>query len=195
MVFRFESFKKKSSPEKEEIVKKTENPFLPAQKTEKTPSSSLFSLDSGSLFKTKEKAENKETSGLFSSSGNSLFSNKPSFSFQKLAPKESSTEESRNSLFSLTTKSNLRVQHPGLDPTNLLSSNAPEKTFLKVFTTTEDPTKKKAFLFLNKTKSDVLFKVENQEFPAHKYILSEKCKFFKNMFSSKFYFGKFSKFF
>ena len=183
------------------MFKKVENPFLAIQNPEKTLSSSLFSHASGGLFKaaaenpflplkkTEDKAIAQSTSSLFSSSGNSLFSSssssKPSFSFQKLAPKEINREdEQHSSLFSLTKKSSLFAQHPGLDPANLLSSNAPEKTFLKVFTTTEDPTKRKAFLFLNKFESDVLFKVEGQEFPAHKYILSEKCKLFKNMFSS-----------
>jgi len=123
-------------------------------------------------------------------SGSSLFgstsNNKPSFAFEK---KASEGAELRNSLFSqVNIKPNILTESTGLGASSLFSANAPPKTFLKVFTSTtsEDPAKKKASLFLNKLESDVFFKVEDQEFPAHKEILSEKCKFFKNMFSSNF---------
>jgi len=198
---------KSSSAQKtqsQNLFKKADNLFAPIQKTEETSSvpSSLFSQTSASLFKktdtlfapsiknTEGKLETKHsTSSLFSSapssSGSSLFSlgssNRPSFSLQKPTPKDTKIgEESRNSLFSSTKKAD-----SGLGPGNLFSSNTSEKTVVKVFTTTEDPAKRKAFLFLNKFESDVLFKVENEELPAHKYILSEKCRFFKNMFASK----------
>ena len=178
------------------LFKKPKNPFTSVEKDNESASSSLFSQTSSSLFKktenlftpsvkkTEEKFAPQETknstkSSLFSSSGSSLFgssaSNKPCFSFQKPISKE----EAGNSLFSSTKKAD-----SGLNSANLFSSNISEKTLVKVFTTTEDPIKKKAFLFLNKIDSDVLFKVEKEEFPAHKYILSEKCKFFKNMFAS-----------
>ena len=194
------------------LFKKAENPLnaedkSTIQETNKT-TNSLFSSSGNSLFDsslkktenlflTMKKTENRSivqetkssTNSLLSSSASSLFgsssTNKPNFSFQKSVSKETKgEEEARNSLFSSIKKSNLSVQNPGLDHTNLFSSNPSEKTFLKVFKTTEDPAKKKAFLFLNKFESDVLFKVEDQQFPAHKYILSERCRFFKTMFAS-----------
>ena len=58
------------------------------------------------------------------------------------------------------------------------------KVLQKMFALSVDPVKN-TFLFLNKLESDITFKVENQEFPALKSILSERCKFFKNMFASK----------
>ncbi len=125
------------------------------------------------------------TENLFSSgktATNSLFGspskNIPNFAFEK---KATPGDEANNNLFS-----QLAIKSNTIDASNLFSSNVPSKTFLKVFATPEDPAKKKTFLFLNKLESDVLLKVENEEFPAHKYILSEKCKFFKNMFASNF---------
>jgi len=146
---------------------------------------SLFKPQDKPLFATQTKSDAQSTtSTLFSSgntSGSSLFGltskSKPSFAFEK---KTSQSDETRNSLFSQVSN-----KPKGFDASSLFSANAQPKTFLKVFATAEDPTKKKALLFLNKLESDVLFKVEDQEFPAHKYILSEKCKFFKNMFASK----------
>ncbi len=162
-------------------VKETEN-------TKPKKISSPFQTQDKPLFtpqvrKTEIKeTDSKPTNNLFSSaktSGSSLFGptskSKPSFAFEK---KTSQKDETHHSLFS-------QAKPKIFDASNLFSSNAQPKTFLKVFETPEDPTKRKAFLFLNKHESDVLFKVENEEFPAHKYILSEKCKFFKNMFESK----------
>jgi len=63
-------------------------------------------------------------------------------------------------------------------------TNAPKaKAIQRLFAMPEDPVNS-AMLFLNKHESDIVFKVEDQEFPAHKSILIERCKFFKNMFSS-----------
>ena len=58
------------------------------------------------------------------------------------------------------------------------------KALQTVVVTPEDRIRK-ALLFMNKSESDVVFKVEDQEFPAQKSILSERYKFFKNMFTSK----------
>jgi len=67
-----------------------------------------------------------------------------------------------------------------------LSANCEEKAVQQIFPMPED-SMKKTILFLNKLESDIIFRVQDQEFPAHKNILSERCKFFKNMFSSKFF--------
>ena len=56
---------------------------------------------------------------------------------------------------------------------------------MKTVLVTPEDRIRKALLFMNKADSDVIFKVEDQEFPAQKSILSEKCKFFKNMWASK----------
>jgi len=61
--------------------------------------------------------------------------------------------------------------------------NPKAKALQKLFGMPDDPINK-AMLFLNKLESDIVFKVEDQEFPAHKSILIERCQFFKNMFSS-----------
>lgn len=39
-------------------------------------------------------------------------------------------------------------------------------------------------LFLDELSSDVMFQVEGQNHPAHRWLLSARCKFFKNMFTS-----------
>jgi len=39
-------------------------------------------------------------------------------------------------------------------------------------------------LFKEKTHADIIFKVENQEFPANKCVLSLRCPYFEKMFSS-----------
>ncbi len=41
-----------------------------------------------------------------------------------------------------------------------------------------------SFLFLNEEKSDIIFKVQDQTIPAHKQILIERSKYFKNLFNS-----------
>jgi len=67
-----------------------------------------------------------------------------------------------------------------LSPENLPLKAKPIQRF---FAMAEDPVNK-AMLFMNKHESDIIFKVEDQEFPVHKSILIERCQFFKNMFSS-----------
>jgi len=180
----FALLKKTEETPSASLFKQADNPFTSVKKMEGVSSSSLFSQGPvNSLFKKTDnpflpaqKTKEKSTSSLFSATqtgfGNSLFNQ----NFQKPQVKGFQS----NSLFSSTKKTD-----SGIDSANLFSSNTSEKTVIKVFTTTEDPIKRKAFLFLNKFESDVLFKVEKEEFPAHKSILSEKCRFFKNMFASK----------
>jgi len=156
------------------------NPFLSVKKAENRQTiSSLFST---------AKAEDKLiTSGVFSAipsstkaSGNALlsFSSKPDLLFQKT--------DSRNLFGPAPVSTNkFDLFSKGSQPTTggLFSANSQSIAFQKI---PDDPIKKRAMLFLNKLGSDVVFKVEDQEFPAHKDILSEKCRFFKNMFSSIF---------
>jgi len=134
---------------------------------------SLFSAPTNNLFSRSITATNTSSSSLFGAS------NKTSSLFQKSTVK-STESEAGNGLFSVVVK---KTTQPEKD-SNLFTANAQSKSFLQVFQMPEDPMKKKAFLFLNKHESDVVFKVENEEFPAHKYILSEKCRFFKNAFAS-----------
>jgi len=170
----------------------------------KAPNSSLFNLTTMPLFnmdrKTEEKldlnaSENLTGSGLFSvptanlfsgstPSSSSLFgtSNKTSSLFQKALIKPTQ-DEPENGLFSVVVKKSTQPEKD-TSSSNLFSAAPQSKSFLQVFQMPEDPMKKKAFLFLNKHESDVVFKVENEEFPAHKYILSEKCQFFKTAFTS-----------
>jgi len=60
----------------------------------------------------------------------------------------------------------------GSQPTTggLFAANSQSIAFQKI---PDDPAKKRARLFLNKLESDVTFKVEDQEFPSLKSILSE----------------------
>ncbi len=93
----------------------------------------------------------------------------------------------------ISVKSTERKSLNNLFSANLSKNSLFPRVFQKMFPMPDDPMRK-AILFLNKQESDVTFKVEDQEFPAHKSILSERCKFFKNMFSSKiFVVGKFSR--
>jgi len=133
-----------------------------------------------------EANKNSPTKDLFSSSANSLFSplrtsslfgssNKSNSLFQTpTKPKD----QSASGLFSLA-KTPAAFQPS--KSTDLFSSKTQSNN---LFSMSENPLTKKASLFLNKQESDVTFKVENEEFPAHKYILTEKCKFFKHMFAS-----------
>ena len=192
----------KRAEDKPEESKTMTNNLFSSKKEDKPNTSGLFSVKTGesktttnSLFSSKKedkltttatsslfssKTECKPaTSGLFSATlsstkptENSLFSfsAKPNFSSQKAEPE--------NSLFGSAPK-----KQPESEINNLFSGKSQSRAFEAV---PNDPTKKKAMLFLNKLESDVTFKVEDQEFPAHKAILSEKCRFFKNIFSSTF---------
>ena len=182
------------------LFKLSENPFLHVKKTESKPATSgLFSVKTeekpkptpNNLFSAKA-TDNSTTSGLFSvisssstTTGNSLFgfSNKPSFSLPKNEPQNSLfTSVNKPDLSQKKSEFDLFKKQTESDINNLFSANSQLRAFQTV--PDSDPLKRKPLLFLNKLESDVTFKVEDQEFPAHKAILSEKCRFFKNMFSS-----------
>jgi len=167
----------------------TGNPFLINNKTETNKGSTTTSTNG--LFSDFLAKTAGPTSGLFSSSTSStksLFSSAPndaSFNlfgnasngqnslFQSTKTKVSKTfeKESGNEIVSFTTKGQV---NSSLSSCNLFSN---AKTSPNLFID-------KAYLFLNKSEPDIIFKAENKEFPAHKKIISEKYPFFKNMFAS-----------
>ena len=173
---------------------KEKSPFSAMKQA--VPSSSLFSsVPAASSNETKNpflsvkkagipsftQITNQSTNSLFSSSTNSPWSSslisQPNL-FQK------AEAEAAQNLFSAKRDFDFSSQVSGLGSNNLFSLNASSKICLKLFPTNENLDKKNASLFLEKEGSDVLFKVEDQTFPAHKSVMSERCKFFRNMFSS-----------
>jgi len=177
----------------------TKNPFLVNKIIEDKPNAPTNNIFSVSTAKPAESANNVfSTSGMkTTNTANSLFTasttkafpsslssttNKTYNIFQKSNTAKSTENEVGNGLFSLANTVTLHAQSAG-DSSNLFSAT---KSVRQVFEMPEDPLKRKAFLFLNKFESDVSFKVENEEFPAHRHILSEKCIFFKKVFASGF---------
>jgi len=142
-------------------------------------------------------SENSPIKRLFAPSGNNIFSP------PKPTPNNLFSSSTTNSLFGTSDKSNSLFQKPikpkdqsasGLfSLAKIPTASQPSKSTdlfsskdqsTSLFSMSENPLIKKASLFLNKQESDVTFKVENEEFPAHRYILIEKCRLFKNMFAS-----------
>jgi len=178
-----------------------ENPFLVNNKTEvskvstSTSTSSLFGdMSTKATCSTNglSSSSKNSTSGLFSSTTNNLFSktsNAQTSLFQSsktTAVSKAFGSESGNGLFSLAKNSGPK-EASSLSSCNLFSDGSKSQSFrqaLQMAPIIEDPARKKASLFLNKSESDVVFKIENEEFPARRYVLSENNTFFKNMFAS-----------
>jgi len=179
-----ENKKQNTEVNKNSISTSKSSLFLP-NKEKIAPSQTSTSLWSSN----NNKAEGPSTSksNLFSASTSSLFSSASTSSsrsslFQTTKVKE--TKTSQNGLFSLEKQpdSQESFKTPNLFPETLKS-----ESFLQAFQMApivKDKKSKRAALFLNKFESDVVFKVENEEFYAHKSILSENCTFFKRMFAS-----------
>ena len=152
--------------------KPAEDPFL----SFKIPQNTLFS----SLEENQKKVKPSENKSV----ENSLLSVK------KTEGGLFSADLSKNNLFANSGlfKTGSEANEKNLFSTNNLFANsglkAKTKTFKKSFGLSDDFLKMGKF-YLNPLESDVTFKGEDQGFPAHKAILSERCKFFKAMFASK----------
>ncbi len=149
----------------------TENPFLSLKQT------NLIAPEKPFLFSIRPKNGVPESPFLSLKKTNLIA---PENSFFSLKTTES---PSTNNLFANSI--GLYKPQPEVETKTAIPVHTKPKILQKNFTQSGDPIKN-TLMFLNKLESDVTFKVENQEFPAHKSILSERCKFFKNMFSSKF---------
>ena len=159
-------------------TKSPENPFLSFKKTENTSSSNLAENQ-----KNIELSENKPTGNPFLSikRTNNAFSENPFLLIKKTENQSLnnlfSTNISKNNLFANVS---LFKKEPEIEAKSV-SANSKSNSFLKMFPLHN---MEMGIFPLNKLESDVIFKVEGQEFAANKSILSKRCKFFKNMFSS-----------
>jgi len=145
------------------------------------PTNALFSSQNGLFGESTKKA----SSGLFFHTSKTQ---NPLLQSHKTKASRAFEGESGSGLFSFGEKSTPKEQDLiSLSSSSLFSKTSESKNFLQALQEAqivEDAIKKRARLILNKLESDVVFKVEDKEFPAHKKILSERCKFFENMFAS-----------